>query len=182
LQTALLHGRLDTITTSQGKKFAYTYNKGQLQSLVYPNAISAYYSFDNNGNLVDLHYQRSDMSSVQRLHYAYDTNNMRKSMTDNDGVHDYTYDSLYQIIGATHPNAQRPLEAFEYDAVGNWLGGGRVHNELNQLTEYNFYSYVTNNALNKKDPFGLWGVGRPADPTFNTITCDGKGGIQVQLV
>ena len=63
-------------------------------------------------------------------------------MTDNDGAHNYTYDSLYQIIGATHPTLPRPLEQFGYDPVGNRLGGGRVHNEINQLIEDDSCVYI----------------------------------------
>ena len=46
---------------------------------------------------------------------------MRTDMTDNDGLHEYAYDPLYQIIEATSPKVQRPLEQFAYDSVGNWL-------------------------------------------------------------
>jgi RHS repeat-associated protein len=73
-------------------------------------------------------------------------------MTDNDGAHDYTYDPLYQIIQATHPTPPRPLEQFQYDQVGNWLGDGRVHNELNQLTEDDscWYSYDADGNMAEK--------------------------------
>jgi RHS repeat-associated protein len=67
-------------------------------------------------------------------------------MTDNDGLHDYTYDSLYQIIGATHPTVNNPLEQFSYDAVGNRLTdlthANYQYNELNQLTEDDSCTYT----------------------------------------
>jgi len=128
-------GRLDEIETPQGKKFRYSYDHGQLAALEYPNGIVANYDFDDNGNLTDLHYQKGDGSTLQRFQYDYDKNRMRTAMTDNDGLHNYFYDSIYQVIGATHPTPPRPLEQFQYDAVGNLLGGGRVHNGLNQLVE-----------------------------------------------
>jgi RHS repeat-associated protein len=130
-----VNGMLDRITSPEGKVFSYAYNKGQLESLQYPNGITANYAFDTNSNLTDLNYQRGGGASVARYQYSYDNNNMRTGMTDNDGTHNYTYDSLYQIIAATHPTPPRPLEQFQYDQAGNRLGGGRVHNELNQLTE-----------------------------------------------
>jgi RHS repeat-associated protein len=56
-------------------------------------------------------------------------------MRDVDGLHEYYYDSLYQIVQAYHPTVTNPLEEFEYDAVGNRVGPAIVHNELNQLLE-----------------------------------------------
>lgn len=41
-------------------------------------------------------------------------------MTDLKGVHDYAYDELYQLLGATHPLL--PTESFGYDPNGNRLG------------------------------------------------------------
>jgi YD repeat-containing protein len=68
-----------------------------------------------------------------------DANNMRTSMTDNDGIHSHTYDPQYQIIQATHPTVQKPLEKFEYDAAGNRLSdnikSAYQYNEVNQLIE-----------------------------------------------
>jgi YD repeat-containing protein len=89
---------------------------------------------DQNGNL-ELLDHRLGGQSLRSYEYGYDANGMRTSMRDVDAMHEYYYDSLYQIVQVTHPHVQRPLEQFQYDAVGNWLGGGRVHNELNQLTE-----------------------------------------------
>jgi RHS repeat-associated protein len=73
-------------------------------------------------------------------------------MTDLDGVHNYVYDSIYQIINATHPYIQRPTEQFQYDEAGNWLGNGRVHNELNQLVEDDscWYSYDADGNMTTK--------------------------------
>jgi RHS repeat-associated protein len=131
-------GRLDRITSPEGKEFTYGYNHGQLESLTYPNGISAHYAFDDNGNLTDLDYRKNG-TSVRRYQYGYDKNGMRMNMTDNDGVHDYTYDTLYQIIRATHPSIPNPLEQFSYDDVGNRLTDNAhtsyQYNELNQLTE-----------------------------------------------
>jgi hypothetical protein len=46
----------------------------------------------------------------------------------------------------------------------------------------NFYVYVGNNPLLFNDPFGLWkNTGVPSDPSKNTIVCNGKGGVRVQL-
>jgi uncharacterized protein RhaS with RHS repeats len=100
-------GRLDKITSPQGKEFVFTYDRGQLESMSYPNGITANYSFDDNGNLTDLNYKRGDNSTVQPFQYAYDPNGMRTSMTDIDGVHNYGYEVVSRIF-RTFDSGLRP--------------------------------------------------------------------------
>jgi hypothetical protein len=38
-------GRLDRITSPEGKQFTYSYNHGQLENLAYPNGITAHYAY-----------------------------------------------------------------------------------------------------------------------------------------
>jgi len=46
----------------------------------------------------------------------------------------------------------------------------------------NFFQYARNNATLFNDPLGLWiNSGIQAPPDINTIVCNGKGGIRVQL-
>jgi len=144
-------GRLDKIISPEGKEFSYQYDRGQLESMMYTNGITANYTFDDNGNLTGLDY-RNGASSVRSYNYTYDKNSMRDTMIDNDGVHAYGYDQLYQVISATHPTVQNPLEQFQYDQVGNRLGNDRVHNELNQLTEDDscWYNYDADGNMTEK--------------------------------
>lgn len=127
-------GNLVKIISPESKEFAYSYNHGQLDELSLPNNINAKYTFDENWNLGGIHYERNG-TPVKQYDYTYDRYNMRISMTDNDGVHNYTYDPLYQILEATHPTVKNPLEQFDYDGAGNWLKDNRMHNEINQLIE-----------------------------------------------
>lgn len=130
-------GRLTKIVSPEGKEFIFSYDRGQLETLSRPNGIVTHYAFDDNGNLTVLDH-RLGVSSVARYEYTYDPNGMRTSMTDLDGVHDYVYDTLYQIIQATHPTVTNPTELFEYDAAGNRLFDEQraySYNELNQLVE-----------------------------------------------
>jgi RHS repeat-associated protein len=138
-------GNLSAIVDPNGKRFEFTYNKGQLQSMSYPNGITANYVFDDNGNLTALDYARGG-ANVAKFNYGYDDNNMRTSMTDNDGIHNYGYDQLYQIISAAHPTAPRPLEQFTYDEVGNRLTLDEnpfvwQYDDLNRLLEDDKYRY-----------------------------------------
>jgi RHS repeat-associated protein len=138
-------GRLETITSPEGKIFRYSYNRGQIKSLEYPNGIMANYTFDDNGNLTDLDYKKNG-STLRSYGYTYDENGMRMSMTDVDGTHNYMYDTLYQIIQATHPTVHNPLEQFTYDTAGNRLidltHTNYQYNELNQLTEDDSCTYA----------------------------------------
>jgi RHS repeat-associated protein len=44
----------------------------------------------------------------------------------------------------------------------------------------NFYGYVRGNPVNLIDPSGLW-VTAPPDPSKNTVICDGRGGMAIQV-
>ncbi len=144
-------GALSKIISPEGKEFTYNYTHGQIDSLGLPNGIIASYQFNQNGSLTGLHYDRNG-TNVKHYDYRYDKNEMRTSMTDNDGTHNYTYDPLYQILNATHPSVKNPLEQFAYDAAGNWLNDNRVHNELNQLLEDDscYYRYDLDGNMTEK--------------------------------
>lgn len=43
-------------------------------------------------------------------------------MTRPEGTHEYSYDDLDRLTGATHPWPELPEESFAYDPVGNRLG------------------------------------------------------------
>ncbi len=46
----------------------------------------------------------------------------------------------------------------------------------------NFYPYAQNNSVLYNDPIGLWkNTGKPANPSANTIVCNGQGGIGVHI-
>jgi RHS repeat-associated protein len=73
-----------------------------------------------------------------------------------NGTHDYAYDTLYQIIQATHPTPPDPLEQFSYDVAGNRLDdlthNDYNYNELNQLTEDDscLYTYDADGNMTTK--------------------------------
>jgi len=120
------------------------------------NGVTTRYDFDDQGNLTLLDHQVYG-TSLRSYAYHYDKNGMRDSLTEYDGsgyyTHAYEYDPLYQITSATHPNyPQRPTESFAYDAVGNWLTDGSVHNGLNQLVEDNdcLYEYDADGNMTLK--------------------------------
>ncbi len=61
----------------------------------------------------------------------------------------YSYDALYRLTSATHPQEYNPTEYYSYDAVGNQTGGGSYsYNAGNELTADPFYDYVYDNDGN----------------------------------
>jgi YD repeat-containing protein len=51
------------------------------------------------------------------LQYQFNAVNNITQMIDNAGTHNYSYDTLDRLTGATHPN--QPNESYTYDDVGN---------------------------------------------------------------
>ncbi len=82
-------------------------------------------------------------SLISTFDYAYNDVGYRKSMTTSEGLHDYTYDDLYRLEGADHPDFAD--EAFTYDPVGNRKSLGRPpawdYNAANQLLDDGTYTY-----------------------------------------
>lgn len=68
--------------------------------------------------------------------------------------------------------------SFRYYAQssGRWT----TRDPLGRIDGNNFYGYVKDNPINLVDPLGLWAIGE-ADPNINTIVCDGKGNVKIQL-
>ena len=87
-------------------------------------------------------------------------------MTDLSGMHNYTYDDVYQLIQATHPNQATPpsipMEQFTYDAVGNRISAEGVIVATPVATSYTHYfgsrltkvEYPSTVARCRYDPLG----------------------------
>ena len=71
-------------------------------------------------------------------------------MTDLSGVHNYTYDGIYQLTQATHPNM--PTEQFGYDSVGNRIS---AEGETVGTLVATSYTYDLENRLSKVEYPGL---------------------------
>jgi len=103
--------------TASGKVFSFGYDQlGRRASLAYPNGIVANYVYDSASELLNLN-NKFQSNEITKNMYEYDLVGNRINNTDLKGTHSYQYDSLYQLIEATHPNSS--LEAFTYDKTGN---------------------------------------------------------------
>ena len=89
---------------------------------------------------------------------TYDRVGNRKSMTNRDGLHSYTYDELNRLTEAINPLPGNPLESYtEYDVVGNRKNSNQnglsTFNSANQLLEdanFTYDLYDNNGNLKQK--------------------------------
>jgi len=66
-------------------------------------------------------------------------------MIELDGVNNYSYDDIEQLIKATHPQPSNPAETFTYDLVGNRtsssVSSNYAYNSANRLLEDDQFTY-----------------------------------------
>jgi len=116
--------------------FSFTYDPyGRRLSLGYPNGIRTRYAYTSSGFVRELVHEGSPL--VNSFAYTYDAVGNRRSMTDLSGVHEYSYDLIYQLTQALHP--AMPKEQFRYDALGNRLN--TIVDADNRLLEDPRFSY-----------------------------------------
>ena len=100
--------RLDTLTRSSGLVTEYGTTLG--------------------GRIESIRTTAADGSVVEDTAYVWDATGRIDSITDLDGLHDYDWDDVGQLLAADHPAASGiPDEAYDYDPLGNrrsWEGHG----------------------------------------------------------
>jgi RHS repeat-associated protein len=128
---------------------------GRRKALALPNGIASAYTYDDAGRLTDL-----TNEGVSQFEYPeHDNVGNRRTMISADGVHSYTYDGIYELTGAGHP--QSPPETYTYDRVGNRTSS-RDHpdwhyDDNNRLTGHDGTTYThdeNGNILTKTDATG----------------------------
>ena len=148
--------------TASGKVFSFGYDElGRRTSLAYPNGIEANYVYDSASELLNLN-NKFQSNEITKNMYEYDFVGNRINNTDLKGTHNYNYDSLYQLIQATHPDS--PLEGFSYDKTGNriseiegeqvlnytHIGGNRIQSRNGTVYEHD----KNGNIISKTDASG----------------------------
>jgi len=164
--------RLSQISSAIGI-FNISYdNAGRRTSLGYPNLVTTTYTYNSSGFLTNLLARYNQQTTIDSFAYTPDGMGNRTSMTDLAGVHNYTYDNIYQLTQATHPNIS--TEVFTFDAVGNRLSSEGQAPSLGRSTDYTYdfenrlieVNYPGMVAQYKYDPFGR----RIEKNVNNTIT------------
>lgn len=155
--------RLTSITNPSGHVIAVEYDRvGRRTRMVYPNGVVTAYTYDKAGRVTRIN-AVGPAGVVTDFQYTYDPAGNRLSMTTPAGEHRYSYDGLYQLIAATHPEPENPPEFFEYDPAGNrlrsHLSAVHVHDAANRLLEdqQHIYTYDANGnqtSRTKKDAAG----------------------------
>jgi RHS repeat-associated protein len=128
--------RLSTLTNPYGEKTTYTYdNLSRVTRKVLANGAYTTYAYDAANRLTTLIDWDSSGEVISRYGYAYDKMNNRTLMTTVSGTDNYSYDKIYQLLQATHPNSA--AETYTYDPV---------HNRLTSAT-HDDWTYDSNNRL-----------------------------------
>ncbi|MDQ5826169.1 MAG: DUF6531 domain-containing protein [Chloroflexota bacterium] len=82
-----------------------------------PLGRTATMSYDALDRLISLSYSDGSTPSV---HYTYDANDNRQSMTDGTGTTNYVYDELNRLLSVTSPSASGPKNiGYRYDLDGH---------------------------------------------------------------
>jgi RHS repeat-associated protein len=148
--------RLTSITNNKGQTTNFAYDAlGRRTSMTHANGVVTNYSYDAASQLLSLVHQLG-ATTVNSFSYTYDKVGNRKSKTNRDGAHNYTYDTLNRLVDALNPLPSNPQESYVYDSVGNRTtsnqNGASTFNTANQLLEdSNFtYQYDNNGNMTRK--------------------------------
>ena len=142
-------GRLTSLTEQQQSISRTTSfsidNTGFLVGKSYPNGVTASLSHNNVGLLDDLHYQKSDNSTIDHFQYNYDNLGNITELTDVHGTATFGYDALSHLTTADYPaTTLLSDEEFSYDQTGNRLTSSGItdwaYDEGGKLTSYNGHS------------------------------------------
>lgn len=136
------------LVSVQSKEDKWTYSvpstgisNGLPTVLSYPNGVGAYYSYNNNGWVTGISYKKPNGTPITSFGYSYDKVGNRTYMTTIEGTHNYTYDAIYRLKSATHPQGLNPTESYTYDSAGN-----RISSHLSSS-----YTYFAGNLLLSDD-------------------------------
>lgn len=148
-------GRLEKITDGTGLAFvAYLYDAAnrRIQKTL-GNGTYTKYEYDAAGHVVSLVNYDPYYNMFSFFKYTYDAAGNCLSKETIEGKESYTYDTLGQLTGVTHPDGT--TEQFIYDAMGNRqkvVGNGITTeytvNELNQYTRIGTTDFVYDNNGN----------------------------------
>jgi len=148
------------IQLSNGKGISYSYDSlSRIIRKDFSNGMYTTMSFDNAGRLVNISYNKSDGTSIYSQTNTFDNMVNIVQKTTQEGITNYRYDNIYQLLYADHPSMSD--EQFSYDPVGNRLTSSDfsdwTYNSRNELESYDgvAFRYDNNgNTIAKTDANG----------------------------
>ena len=138
--------RLSQIVASS-RTYSFSYdNAGKRTGMTYPNSngVTTTYTYNPSSYLTNILAQNLQLITINSFDYTHDAMGNRTSMTDLVGLHNFSYDDIYQLTQATHPNIS--TESFNYDATGNRTG--TTVDDANALLEDSDFNYTYDFADN----------------------------------
>ena len=135
------NGQKASQTWADGDTLTYTWKQGQLdtinfpdhtslninqrwwnlpQTTLYPGGASETKTWDGYGRLIGQQVKTPGQATILQRATTYDPENNPLRIDSETGQHQYSYDTLYRLTGASHPSGL-PTEGFTYDGVGNRL-------------------------------------------------------------
>jgi RHS repeat-associated protein/uncharacterized repeat protein (TIGR01451 family) len=136
-------GQLAKVIAPDGGTFGFTWDPaGRLSKMTRPNEVSDVLAWNEQGHLASRAQFAADGSRVTGVSYGYDAGGRRTSVTDDAGVHSFSYDPAGNLTGADHPDGFAVAdEAFGYDKLGNRVSdvdnaaGSMVYDAANRLVK-----------------------------------------------
>ncbi|NIR64256.1 MAG: hypothetical protein GWO10_10900 [candidate division Zixibacteria bacterium] len=157
-------GRLDQITDANSILIVdYDYDaSGRLSQKTLGNGVYSTYEYDTTGQLTHLINYNPSHTIISRFDYTYDASARRTSMTTLEGIYNYGYDPLGQLISVTYPDAH--MVEYVYDDAGNRIkvidNGATTNyttNNMNQYTQVGdtTYTYDADGNMKTKTESGV---------------------------
>jgi RHS repeat-associated protein len=121
----------DALNRRTGKSFA-----------VSGSPLAVNYNYDLASNLLSINYQPSTPTgfggqATINFGYTYDNVGNRLSLTDTNGLHNYSYDNVYRLVNSTNPS-----ETYSYDPVSNRNPLTNNYDGGNRLLDDDIYTYT----------------------------------------
>ena len=112
------NNRLSTLTDPLSNVYSFTYDAGgRTTRKTFPNNAYSTYNYNNAGHLTAIDNYNAANVVQSFSHYTTDSLGFRKTMTDNTGTHNYTYDTNDRLQKVIYPSGK--VVEYAFDAFGN---------------------------------------------------------------
>ena len=176
----MAEGRSGVLTASNENEFVWSYlpNTDLKASLLYPNGLTASWTYDANNQLLQVR-NATPTNVISQFDYTYDAAGRRVSITKtgtafgdlSGSIDSYTYNARSELTSARRTKNGQPIpgfsEDFDYDPIGN----RRSSSTYNEKGEAQTSTYAANNLnqYTSRTTPGYAAVRGEADPSA-TVT------------